>query len=207
MRAPVEPPKQTVTLQKRESDSARTAQTRAEEELGRLEKKLTQEQKTFSALEAEIVAYSRRGQTPPTQLVSRARIAKTNIDTTQLVCDNLRAQCNQVDKAQTVGRVARLQEDLAQEKQQALAGVTESAVARTGAKSRATDTRIDRVFDRLTGTQHLDPDEVETTNDAFLADLMQRSALTEQPSPQPLQQQPVRRNNTNNRDIEDILRL
>src|ERR1700748_871832 len=82
-RAPTEPPKQTVTLQKRESEGARTAQTRAEEELGRLEKKLDLQQKTLAGLESQIIQCSQRKQTPPQSLVSRARLIKSEIETTQ----------------------------------------------------------------------------------------------------------------------------
>lgn len=206
---PVKP----ATLQKREAEGARSAQVQAEEELARQEKRLAQQEQQLEKLKGQIRAYAQAGQQPPGQMVQRARLLQEDLTTMQQLLDNLRRQCLQVDKAQTASRVVRLQEQLTLEKQQALQGVSEGAVQRTNVQSRATDKRIDRVFDRLTGTQHLDAEELSTANDAFLADLMREPVTTNEPL---VVRTP---NNTNtvqpqlsyvkgsNRTVDEILRL
>jgi hypothetical protein len=199
-------------LQKREPEGARSAQVQAEEELARQEKRLAQQEQQLNKLKDTLRSYKQAGQEPPAQLVQRARLLNDDMAVMHQLCDNLRRQCIQVDKAQTASRVVKLQEQLTLEKHQALQGVSEGSVQRTNVQSRTADKRIDRVFDRLTGTQHLDPDELNTANDAFLADLMREPATsntTEISVPRVT-------NNTNapqtyvkgsNRTVDDILRL
>lgn len=186
--------KQPATLQKRESESTLGAQERAEGEVVRLEKKIAQQQKQLDVLYRQITTGP--GRSP--SLEAQYRSLESQIKTNRQLCDNLRTQCNQVDNAKTIGRTSQLLDDLATEKEKALKGVTLASVERTTVKSRIADRNMDKLFGRLTGTQHLDEDEEDEAND----DLYER-LMRDQQQEKPLVQNEViptrmTNNNSNN---------
>ncbi len=207
--APPEPVKTPVaTLQKRDGDRGGAGvQERTEDEVTRLERKIAQQQKQLATLKQQVVASRGTNQ----GLLSQYRTLDESVQRNTQLCDNLRRQCNQLDEAKTVGRTARLMEDLNSEKKQALQGVSLASVERTTVDSRVTDRQMDKLFGRLTGTNHRDEDEEAEANDELYERLMQEM---QQPSPVTNRDNavPTNTNTTttatrNNRAFDDILKF